>query len=296
MFQKQAGPVEVRLAASDRDKLRDLCQLDNHQLMALMDQIIEHAEPDGYDFDEELFTAAQQLLNERTPIDHHVDPEEMLGRFFTRYESLLEKPIQASHAVPHLPQYGHRHRHFLRRLLVVAALLIMIGSVYALATGKNPITESINLGEQLVQSIRYGQSGQLELPATETGYHTLEEAYDQVGVTAMSLQWIPAGFDLKRISVIQDHGAFLSVDAYFEGNNEAMLFHIAPIDDDWYLYDEKESIPPEIIKDHGQAFKVYDNNGWLGIRWTHNSIAYLLTGNITRDEATHIIATLKFEE
>ena len=295
MSQMQIGPVEARLSASDQEKLRNLCQLDNRQLLALMDQIIERADPDGNAFDEELFTAAQQLLNERAPIDHHIDTEEMLEQFFAQYASILDEPIPDNRTVLPQPQPRRRRKRFFGGLWIAAALLI-IGSAYGLATGRNPITESINIGEQLVQSIRYGQSGQLELPAKETGYHSLQEAYDEAGITAMTLQWIPADLNLKHISIAQDNGVFLAVDAYFEGEDKAMLFHVAPVDDDWYFYDEKEDLPPDIVESHGQTFKFYDNNGWLGIRWSTHSMAYLLTGNITLDEGKQIISALKLEE
>lgn len=294
MFQKQAGPIEARLAASDRDKLRNLCQLDNHQLMALMDQIIEHAEPDGYAFDEELFTAAQQLLNERAPIDHHVDSEEMLNRFFTQYGPLLnEQPLDTPIRNLRRP----RQKLALRAVLIAVSILIGAGSVFALATGKNPISETLNLGEHLVQVIRFGESGSMELPASVDGYHTLEEAYSAAGISGTALKWVPSDFNLELINVSAEDGHVESIDAFWEGPEKSLLLHIAPVDNDWYLYDEKdEDIPSEYVEAHGQTFELFDNNGWLGVRWSHNSLTYLLTGNITRDEAKQIISTVKLEE
>lgn len=62
---KSPGPIEQMLAQSDDWRLQHLCQMSNLELLDHMDELSEA----GENLDEELYDAAEQLLDERAPIE-----------------------------------------------------------------------------------------------------------------------------------------------------------------------------------------------------------------------------------
>lgn len=62
---KSPGPIELQYAQSDDPKLRRLSQMSNLELLGYINELVE---ADGA-FDETMFDAVEQLLDERVPIE-----------------------------------------------------------------------------------------------------------------------------------------------------------------------------------------------------------------------------------
>ena len=120
--EKQGGPIEVRLRASTREEIRALCDCSNQELLAIMEQEIERP---GEEFDEELFDAAQSLLDERAPIGESVDGETACRKFVEAHANLFQQK-GGDQDRPTGKKRRRSFRQIVRTTVIAAALVIGI--------------------------------------------------------------------------------------------------------------------------------------------------------------------------
>ena len=104
-IEMRAGPVGAQLRSSEREALRQLCECSNTQLLDLIEQQIEGPEAD---FDEELFDAAQALLDERAPVCEGHGSEETFEGFVQRHPEIFRPDAAPEEAAPDEQTAGHR--------------------------------------------------------------------------------------------------------------------------------------------------------------------------------------------
>ncbi len=292
---RQAGNVARRLASSEREELRRLCEKSNTELLALMGDLLELPEEQ---FDPELFDAAQDLLDERAPVCVSVDPQAAAEDFRRRYGDLLaEIPAQAPKAAP-----AARKRRAPRRIfsgLVAAVLIVLLAnSIVAVASRQNPLQAVFDFGETLARTVTQGSSGELELPEDTEGYRSLEEAYEATGAqNIMRLSWIPSRFWLDSVDVqmVEGYsGSYYMYLAYFESNSGELIFSITgnPHGDN-SMYNEKNQTASKKILLDGIEFDIAENNDRVQAQWIYEGYEYMLSGDISLREIDTIISALE---
>lgn len=292
---RQAGNVARRLASSEREELRRLCEKSNTELLALMGDLLELPEEQ---FDPELFDAAQDLLDERAPVCVSVDPQAAAEDFRRRYGDLLaEIPAQAPKAAP-----AARKRRAPRRIfsgLVAAVLIVLLAnSIVAVASRQNPLQAVFDFGETLVRTVTYGSSGELELPEGTEGYRSLEEALDATEAEeAMLITWIPSSFKLDSVDVLELGGKreqYYEYWAYYESGEGTMTYSISgmPHTEKSY-YTEKNENEEEILNINGIEFSVVENNDRAQAQWVDENYSYKLVGDVSVQVLKRILSTLE---
>lgn len=289
--ERQIGPVEANLRASCREDIRRLCDLSNLELLDLMER--EFLSP-GDGFDEELFDAARDLLDERSPVDAPIDPEESYKRFMGKYADELHGSEERRARVNTYPR-----RRF-RRLACVAVIAILVAGVFsvgAIAAGKTPLELVYDAGETLIRTLTWGPSGALELSDASEGYHSLEEALVSIGADdAKEITWIPTRLKLESVFVYE-FGApgqsSYTVWAYFDSADSEIVYSISnfPTDENSFASEKEPGI--ECVQIGGKEYLVTQNAGWLETQWSENGYSYILTGNLDQSDLEKVILSLK---
>lgn len=291
---RQAGNVARRLASSEREELRRLCEKSNTELLALMGDLLELPEEQ---FDPELFDAAQDLLDERAPVCVSVDPQAAAEDFRRRYGDLLaEIPAQAPKAAP-----AARKRRAPRRIfsgLVAAVLIVLLAnSIVAVASRQNPLQAVFDFGETLVRTVTQGSSGELELPEDTEGYRSLEEAYEATGAqNVMSLTWIPSRFKLDSVDVQiaeSNNRSYCKYLAYFESSEGEFILTVTGfLENGSNIYNEKSPIEQQRRVIDNIEFDIVENNGRAQAQWNYEGYIYVISGDISVQELNTIISAL----
>ena len=298
----RAGPVEARLRASEREALRDLCGLSNTQLLDLIEQQIEG--PDEA-FDEELFDAAQALLDERAPILEDHGPEMTFQEFVQRHPEAFgpdAKPAEEATPIEQTPRRRTtRRRGLFRRVAAVLAAAVGLFCLSAVATGTNPFTSVVDAGETLIRAMSLGPSGDLTISAAKAEYNTLDEALEANGASdALVPQWIPNNLHLDSIDVNTvnraDNYAEVYLWAYFIGDTEDLIFKIAntPKDNNTYASEKDPASPAsEVTHINGYSYNIITNSGWIEIKWSDKKYDYSLSGNFPKKTLLDIAMSMK---
>lgn len=296
----RAGPVEARLRASEREALRDLCGLSNTQLLDLIEQQIEG--PDEA-FDEELFDAAQALLDERAPILEDHGPEMTFQEFVQRHPEAFgpdAKPAEEATPIEQTPRRRTtRRRGLFRRVAAVLAAAAGLFCLSAVATGTNPVVVVVDAGETLMRAVTLGPSGDLTISSAHAEYHSLDEALTSHGISDVSIpSWIPSDMYLDSIAVNSSSSMNGSIEfelwAYFRGAESEFIFNVdsSPHQNSNNYYSEKnpDSAPEQV---DGFPYEFITNNGWIQTSWSSNGYNYSFTGNLSEEAFIDIISSMK---
>ena len=293
---KQDGPAEVRLRASTREEICALCDCSNQELLAIMEREMERP---GEEFDDELFDAAQSLLDERAPIGEQVDCE-MACREFVEVHVNLFQQEGGDKDRPTEKKRRRSFRQIVRTAVIAAALLVGIFCLGAVATGRDPLVLFSDAGEILLRNVTWGPSGILDLPQEEGDYTSLEDALLEYSVEdAAVITWIPSRFSIDAIAV-QDipnevgNGSF-KLWAYYCSDGNDLVYGIASLphveDHSNIEKDLQEDTTSLLIR--GQEYELVENQGWVQVYWSDGNYSYSLVGNVSMDEVEGILVSLK---
>lgn len=294
--EKQGGPIEVRLRASTREEIRALCDCSNQELLAIMEQEIERP---GEEFDEELFDAAQSLLDERAPIGESVDGETACREFVEAHANLLQQK-GGDQDRPTGEKHRRSFRQIVRTTVIAAALVIGIFCFGAVATGQDPLVIISDAGETLIRNVAWGPSGTLELPQTDDNYASLEDALLDCGAEdAAVITWIPSRFTLNMVAVQPVPNS--------EGRNDFRLWAHYSAEEEEFVYGVS-SLPhiegrsyveknieekADILVVRGVEYEVVNNYGLKQVYWITDDYSYVLTGNLSENEIRKILTSLR---
>lgn len=296
--EKQGGPIEVRLRASTREEIRALCDCSNQELLAIMEQEIERP---GEEFDEELFDAAQSLLDERAPIGESVDGETACRKFVEAHANLFQQK-GGDQDRPTGKKRRRSFRQIVRTTVIAAALVIGIFCFGAVATGRDPFVMISDAGETLIRNVTWGPSGILDLPQEDGDYTSIEDALSDYGIEdAAVITWIPSQFSIDAISVqdVPDKTGDNNVKlwAYYRSDANDLIYGIASLphteDHSTIEKDLQEDMTSLFIR--GQEYKLVENQGWVQVYWSDDNYTYSLVGNVSMDEVEGILLSLKFK-
>lgn len=294
--EKQGGPIEVRLRASTREEIRALCDCSNQELLAIMEQEIERP---GEEFDEELFDAAQSLLDERAPVGEPVDGETACRKFVEAHANLF----QQEGGDQNRPTGKKRRRSFrqiVRTTVIAAALVIGIFSFGAVATGRDPFVMISDAGETLIRNVTWGPSGTLDLPQEDGDYTSLEDALSDYGIEdAALIAWIPSRFSIDAISVqdVPDKTGDNNVRlwAYYRSDDGDLIYGITslPHTEDRSFVEKNSHEEIAILTIYGQEYEIVNNYGLKQVYWDDANYSYVLTGNLSEYEVERILLALE---
>ena len=293
---KQGGPVEVRLRASTREEICALCDCSNQELLAIMEQEMERP---GEEFDEELFDAAQSLLDERAPIGEQVDGETACREFLEAHANLFQQE-GGDKDRPTEKKRRKSFRQIVRTIVIAAALLVGIFCLGAVATGRDPLVMVSDAGETLIRKVTWGPSGILDLPQEDGNYASLEDALSDYGVKdAAIIAWIPSEFSIDAITVqtipSEEESSSFKLWAYYRSDEKELIYGILPLphmDDSSYI-EKNLREDATILSIRGKEYEMVNNKGWIQIYWIDNNYSYALMGNISVSEAEKILLSLE---
>lgn len=293
---KQGGPVEVRLRDSTREEICALCDCSNQELLAIMEQEMERP---GEEFDDELFDAAQSLLDERTPIGEQVDVETACREFLEAHANLFQQE-GGDKDRPTEKKRRRSVRQILRTTVITAALVIGIFCLGVVATGRDPFVVITDAGEVLIRNVTWGPSGTLNLPQPNGGYTSLEEALsDYNAEDAAVITWIPSRFSIDTITVqnipSESADSCFKLWIYYHADEGELVYGVLPLPH----MDERSFIEKDLREEvtvlsvQGKKYEIVNNKGWMQIYWVDDNYSYTLTGNISEEEAEGILLSLE---
>lgn len=284
---KKAGPIEQALAQSDDPKLQRLCKMSNAELLACMDELAEM----GSGMDEEMYDAAQQLLDERAPIE------------MPRAEEIIQswEKFKAGHMETFDTQHPDRVKsvrrtYTPRRYIAVAALIgaLMVGitaGAWAAST-----TLFADLGEAVVRNIRYGGSGQMEnTDPTQTGYSSLAEAIEQTSDSddIECVTWIPSDLALSQVTATLDESGQYHYSAYYETHDRGLVVQISRAYGMPITMEKDADTTIETMRWHGCDYLIVSNSGYVDCEWDKAGYSYSVTGNMTIDELKSVVKSFQ---
>ena len=289
---RQAGPVERKLAASDRAELRQLCQMDNLELFELTNTLIM---ADDEKYDPEIFHAAQELLEERAPLEEDADPAPAAETFVRKHADLLAGTDVLADE-PRKQKMNTRRFPF-GRVLAAAALIAAVIVTAAYATQRNPFQAVADWGELLVRSIVWGPSGDLTATSGNSEYPTLEDALAAVGAEdVQKITWIPSRFQLSTVTV-QTNMATGQDDfelwAFYESEDGSLVYNILNTENGNYKYGIEKTPGCTILTLNGMEYYVVDNNGNVQVEWTKDGYSYMFAGDLSEKEIEYTIQSLR---
>lgn len=284
---KDPGPIERNLAQSDNPKLQRLCQMDNVELLDYMDQLIEA----GGDLDEELYDAAQALLNERAPIE-----KPSVEEVIRSWEAFKAKCPEAASAVKPHKSKPARRTFTLRRGLAVAALVatLLIGLTVGVLAATN--VDFQDLGEVVVRNLKYGGPGQLEnLNASPDGYTSLADAIAQTGGgnTIECVTWVPSDFVLTSVTATADERGQYSYWAYYESDKRSLVIVICKSAEVPIVMEKNGDSAVEQMHWRGYDYLIINNSGYVNCEWDKDGYTYSVAGSISTDEMRSVVKSFK---
>lgn len=292
---KQPGPIEQKLSSSNREKLKQLCRMDNQELFQLTNYLIL---ADDADYDSELFHAAQALLEERAPLDEALGTGLSTDDFAQKYlDGLGKTELSASH--PSKKSSRHIPARLLKSLIAAAVLIAACLSITALATGKNPVQFVSDMGEVLIHTITAGSSGDIIITDATSEYTSLEEAFSALGADhAQRITWIPKEFSLSSIDIqLTETGKtpMFGLIAVYSSTDAEILYNISyyPYSNSRMYAMEKNPEPYECWEIDEVEYYIVKNNNRVQAHWTQNGYSYTIVGEIPIEELKHIILSLK---
>lgn len=293
---KLGGPIEARLRASTREDIRALYDCSNQELLAIMEQELERP---GEEFDEELFDAAQSLLDERAPIGEQVDGETACREFMEAHANLFQQE-GGDKDRPAKKKRRRPFRQIVRTTLIAAVLILGIFCLGAVATGRDPFVIVSDAGETLIRNAAWGPSGILDHPQEDGDYTSLEDALSDYGIEdAAIISWIPSRFSIDAISVqdVPDKAGNnnFKLWAYYRSENDDLIYGIAslPHTEDRSFVEKNLQEDVAMLTVHGQEYEVVVNYGLKQVYWADDNYSYVLTGNLTEHEVKKILLSLE---
>lgn len=128
-------------------------------------------------------------------------------------------------------------------------------------------------------------------------YNSLNEVESDLNIHVLKPYYLPEGFNLKNIEVIENHDANktrISV-LYSSTDNKGITFHIyihQTTKDDPILVSEKIAKAPEEYTYNDIIYYIYPNVDWYSISFTYLNLEYTISGIFSRDEAIKVIQGL----
>ena len=295
----RTGPVAQQLNHSAREELRRLCTLTNQQLLDLMERQLLDS-PD--DFDEELFDAAQALLDERAPVREEDAPGEAFESFYQRHKEELQTEGHGEQAgVPaerHPPT--RRRRRFLPRVAAVLAAMVALFCLSAVASGNNPVTVVMDAGETLVRIVTLGPSGELIISdnGTHSDYASLDEALTALGIEdARKITWIPSSFSLSSVSVRDipslSGARGFEIWAYYTSSEGFIVYNITQYLHDIHSYNSEKDSADTSESSKSSKYEIIQNKNWIEFQWDDNQYTYSLAGDISEETLEDIFISMK---
>lgn len=284
---KDPGPIERNLAQSDNPKLQRLCQMDNVELLDYMDQLIEA----GGDLDEELYDAAQALLNERAPIE-----KPSVEEVIRSWEAFKAKCPEAASAVKPHKSKPARRTFTLRRGLAVAALVatLLIGLTVGVLAATN--VDFQDLGEVVVRNLKYGGPGQLEnLNASPDGYTSLADAINKTNGsdTIKCVTWVPSDFSLATVTATENESGQYNYSAYYESDERSLLVVIYQQGEMPVVMEKNGGSAVTPMQWQGFEYLIVENDIYVNCEWEKGGYTYSVAGNISTDEMRSVVKSFK---
>lgn len=284
---RDLGPIEQELARSDNSQLQQLCQMDNGELLDYMDQLIDM----GDDFDEELFDAAQQLLNERAPIEKPSAAEAIQS--WEKFKSKCPEVFQTADSRKAKPA---KRTYTLRRSIAFAALVATL--IVGLTAGAWAATniDFQDLGEVVIRNLKYGESGQMEnWDPMQTGYASLAEAIRETGGSDAieCATWIPSDFAITGVTVTTNENGIHSYWAYYESGSRSLAIVIFQSAEMPVVMEKNPDTAVEEMRWRGYDYLIVNNCDYVNCEWDKDGYSYSVVGGITTDELKSVVKSFK---
>lgn len=290
--------VAQQLCHAAREELRRLCTFTNQQLLDLMEQQLL-APPDV--FDEELFDAAQALLDERAPIREEDAQGESFESFCQRHEEEFRSVGSIQEDIVPLERHPpKKRRRIFTRIVAILAAMVALFCLSAVASGKNPVTAVIDAGETLIRVVTLGPSGKLVISDGNTvgDYTSLDEALASLDIdNAKKIAWIPSEFSLSSVSVRDIPSVSGSrgteVWAYYVSRENSIIYNITQYLHDGYSYISEKN-PDDISTDNiSVPYEIIRNENWIEFQWTDGWYSYSLAGDVAESILQNIFLSMK---
>lgn len=293
----RTGSVEQQLCHATREELRRLCTFTNQQLLDLMEQQLL-APPNV--FDEELFDAAQALLDERAPIREEDAQGESFESFCQRHEEELQSVGSTQEDIAPPERYPKKRRHVFPRIAAILAAMVALFCLSAVASGKNPVTAVIDAGETLIRIVTLGPSGELVISNDNSisSYASLDDAFAALNIEdAPKITWIPSDFSLVSVSVrdilsVSGTRGF-EVWAYYVSRENSIVYNITQYAHDNYSYTSEKNSDNSLTAKTSIPYEIIRNENWIEFQWNDGQYSYSLTGDIEEETLKDVFFSMK---
>lgn len=284
---RSPGPIERMLSQSNNPQLQRLCSMSNLELLDYMDELVDA----GGNLDETLYNAAEQLLDERAPIESPSAEEVIRSweNFKAKHPEVFQSPQPVQSPKPKSRTYT------LRRGIALAALISTLVVGLTAGVWAATSTEFLDLGEVVIRNIKYGKSGQLVAQVSGTPYSSLSDAFQQTGTpsTAESATWIPSDLVLTELSVSSDEQSQYTYCAQYESDNRHLIVVIFPSYNMSVVMEKSSDSSVEEMRWHGADYLIVSNMGVVNCEWEKDGYSYSVSGNISADELKSVVKSFK---
>jgi hypothetical protein len=263
------------------------------------DELVDEMADEWDAMDEENYSSCKidaylEALDKKMPLA--IDTEASLAAFREKHARLLEQmaPIALPLNIESKPRRAGRLR-VLR--LVAAALAVILGCMMtAQALGFDVFGTIARWTDEIFYFSGPSQTenNQVSPPPAGSEYSNLQEALSDYGITELiAPSWVPPEFHLIDFKIIptpasvkfqtayEDGEKFLSITVwqYSSENTNSVIF-------------EKDEQDVVLYEKNGVKHYIMSNNTRITAAWTNKSLMCSLSGDISMDEAKHMIDSI----
>lgn len=254
------------------------------------------ANADGTHFDSENLNAILSALDEVNPEPEEFHVEESLAAFHQKFEPVFDKEENSS---PY-PALARHPRHFSRRLIQVAAIIVVMlfSMVTAQAFGFDIFgaiakwtSSTFHFSDDSVQYATFGDYPIAEGEQKE--YDSLQAALDDFGVVGkVAPTWVPERFELQAVVADIKHLGFCIREDYATPDGGYLSVTIRNYDSAKQSQIEKDVESATIYESGGLEHYLVSDKSFEKAVWINGQLEVRIIGNVTHQELEKMIDSI----
>ena len=283
-------------ATSEKSDSANPENMSKEELWAAIEEILDAA--DGVHIDIDKLESYHAQLQKIDPVMPEYSAEKAFNDFQDKFPELFEpednfEDDELEDEPEDKPKVIRKSSVF-RRLATVAAVVAILLVVSPAVTGRNPIKVIFDWGNEIFTASG-PSSGVLELPPEVEGeYRTFTDAVTSVsGQEIACPTWIPEDYSLSAVEIDSSSNSSMCSATYVSERGKLSFYATIFYDDSWSSVLEKNKNNGDVFSNEGVEYYLTNNYDIINADWYESNVALSITGNITEDELTNIIKSIK---
>jgi len=283
-----------------------LKEMDTARLQALLQQ--ESFISDDDSFDDELIRSVVDILEEREPVYGELDIKASIYRFKSEVVPKLNTEISVADDAfgsnVKRPDRVNKKRKLL--ITVIAAIfLFLLGSTaiagamgydfweFVISWGKDTFIIGTEMKIAETPEVLSPVEGSSTIRNAETGnYQTIEEAAQALGITVLTPDWMPDGFELTKAETLETP-MNKGIIALYQYDDKVLIYNVSA------YFDKAPSSAYEMDEGSGEVLKINNidhyimtNSGQMSAVWIRDKYVYSMNGDVSREEIIKILKSM----